>query len=102
MKAGLTVRQAEVLSFVRDGIATGLAPSARDICKRFGFRTHAAWCHINALERKGCLSRVRYASRTLCLTHATGHPVRVDLASGTVASGPGDDAGVAYRMAVMS
>lgn len=102
MKAGLTVRQAEVLSFVREGIATGLPPSVRDICKRFGFRTHAARCHIDALERKGCLSWVRRASRTLRLTHATGHPVRVDLASGIVASEPGGGAGVAYRMAVMS
>lgn len=97
MKRGLTIRQAEVLAYIRERIATGLPPSIREIGDYFGFQYHAAADHIEALEAKGCLSRVRYAGRTLRLTHATGHPVCVDLASGVV-SESGGNLGVAYRV----
>ena len=101
MKRGLTVRQVEVLSYVRGRIAAGLVPTVREVAAHFGMGHHGAYCHLKALERKGCVARAGRTSRTLGVTHAVGHPVRIDLASGTCASESGGGAGVAYRIGAL-
>ncbi len=100
MKRGLTIRQAEVLSFLRDRIAAiGYPPTMREIGCHFGwFGSHAAADHVEVLEHKGCVARVPRAARGLRITHAAGPPSRVDLASGAAVVDSTGRSGVAYRV----
>jgi repressor LexA len=65
----LTVRQREVLAFIRSfADRHGLPPTVREIGERFGFTARAAFDHLRALERKGMLQRritAKRVSRTL-------------------------------------
>jgi hypothetical protein len=53
----LTVRQAQILGFIRSYIHdNGSPPSMRDIARHFGFgSTNAVACHLEAIERKGAI-----------------------------------------------
>lgn len=101
----LTVRQAEVLSFIRDHIAAkGYPPIDREITAHFGWGHTGAHDHLRALIRKDCLVRVgagsgrgNSPSRTLRLVTPAEGPARVDLSSGVVAS-DNQGTGVAYRV----
>src|SRR5436190_2175239 len=55
----LTVRQREVLDFIRDNQQSmGHSPTLREICAHFGFASpKAAADHLTALERKGYLEK---------------------------------------------
>ncbi len=60
IKSGLTPRQREVLSFVREQRSVnGRMPSTREIQRHFGFASQtAAVNHLKALQRKGALRRL--------------------------------------------
>jgi SOS-response transcriptional repressor LexA len=58
-RAPLTVRQREVLEFIRDCIAEhGWPPTFREIASAFGLVSpHGAMTHVRALERRGWIQR---------------------------------------------
>jgi repressor LexA len=62
----LTVRQKEVLDFIRQQQReTGLPPSSREIQTYFGFQSQtAAMNHLRALERKGVINRTPGKARS--------------------------------------
>lgn len=84
----LTSRQQEVLDFVcRFRDEHGCPPSLREISEQIGTKgTATAKLHLEALERKGFISRRREGSRGIALKHAGGTPVPVPLV-GTVRAG---------------
>lgn len=61
MKA-LTDRQGEVLDYIK---SCRLPPTLRAIGAQFGFSHEAAHQHVKALEKKGYLERLPFASRGL-------------------------------------
>jgi repressor LexA len=63
----LTKRQQEVLEFIRAAQQRqGFSPSLREIAGHFGFRSmKAAIDHVQALQRKGVLTRLRRRARSL-------------------------------------
>lgn len=98
---GLTVRQAEVLSAVRDWIALhGHSPTCRELGPVLGIGYRGAHQAMLVLERKGCLHRGQKdpGYRTLRLARPTPGPVGVHLASAVVAYEDGAAAGVAYQV----
>lgn len=62
----LTYKQEEVLDVIRDSIKNnGYPPTVREICKELGLSSPGtAQFHLNALERKGYISR-RKGYRTI-------------------------------------
>lgn len=84
----LTSRQQEVLDFVcRFRDENGCPPSLREISEQIGTKgTATAKLHLEALERKGYISRRREGARGIALTHAGATPVSVPLV-GTVRAG---------------
>jgi repressor LexA len=64
--AELTVRQQEVLDFIRrQQQQTGFPPSSREIQTHFGFQSQtAAMNHLRALERKGVINRTPGKARS--------------------------------------
>lgn len=67
MKIQTTARQAEILAFIGNYIATkGYSPSVKDIADYCGFAsTNAAQDHLNALERKGLVLRNPGVARSI-------------------------------------
>ncbi len=66
MRTQLTDRQREVLEFIKEfANENGYPPTIREICKRFGFQPHAASNHVDALVRKGYLSKQPLKSRSI-------------------------------------
>ena len=64
--AGMTRRQAQVLSFIlRYSRQRGIAPSFEEIASHFGISSPSVNGMIKTLERKGFISRVAGAARTL-------------------------------------
>lgn len=62
----LTQRQQAILNFINDYIEeNGFPPSVREIGRQFGIYPATVQDHISALERKGCLQKKRFQSRTL-------------------------------------
>ena len=61
----LTDRQREILDYILENIRTqGFPPSIPEIQKEFSFKSPtAASCHLNALEKKGYISRHPHKSR---------------------------------------
>ena len=57
MTIGLTLRQAEILDFIRDAVKrTGMPPTRAEIATVFGFRSpNAAEEHLRALAKKGAI-----------------------------------------------
>lgn len=84
----LTSRQQQVLDFVcRFRDEHGCPPSLREISEHIGTKgTATALLHLEALQRKGYISRRREGSRGIALTHMAGTPVSVPLV-GTVRAG---------------
>lgn len=63
-----TERQYEVLEFIEGFLAINhYAPSTREIAEHFGFTQTGAVNHINALERKGKISRIAGKARTITI-----------------------------------
>jgi repressor LexA len=67
--AAPTVRQSEILDFVRQALAeTGAPPTREEIARAFGFRSlNAAEQHLQALQRKGLIELVAGTSRGIRL-----------------------------------
>jgi len=84
----LTSRQQEVLDFVcRFRDEHGCPPSLREISEQIGTKgTATAKLHLEALERKGYITRRREGSRGIALKHAGGTPIPIPLV-GTVRAG---------------
>lgn len=57
MTIGLTLRQSEILDFIRDAVKrTGMPPTRAEIATMFGFRSpNAAEEHLRALAKKGAI-----------------------------------------------
>lgn len=83
----LTLRQQQVLEFVRYFREEyGCPPSLREISDHIGTKgTATALAHLEALKRKGYISR-REGSRGIALTYKAGNPVPVPII-GTVRAG---------------
>lgn len=80
MKPKLTVRQQEVLDFLREEHRTGLMPSTREIQKHFGFASQtAAMSHLRALERKGVIKRLENRARGVIFPEAASREEIVDI-----------------------
>jgi repressor LexA len=72
MNAELTPRQAEILAFIRETVQEkGYPPSIWEINHRFGFTSPgSARDHLQALERKGYLTRIKGRSRGIELSRS--------------------------------
>ena len=65
----LTERQQAILDFINDYVTSnGFPPSVREIGRHFGIYPATVQDHINALERKGCLQKKKFQSRTLSVS----------------------------------
>jgi len=71
---GLTKRQADVLAYIKKFVATrGFPPSVREIAAHFDLVSAAGvHKHINALVRKGFLSKENFLSRSLRIVERAG------------------------------
>ena len=66
MRLQLTDRQKEVLEFIKEFASdNGYSPTMREICSRFGFQPRAATNHVDALVRKGYLTKQPMKSRSI-------------------------------------
>src|ERR1700729_949756 len=96
---GLTDRQQQVLSYIRQSIVDrGYPPTLREIGAHMGIRsTNGVNDHLRALERKGYLTREDMKSRALRPRDVPGvdNPPHVDGASagGAEARAPANDQG---------
>ena len=76
----LTERQQAILDFINDYVGkNSFPPSVREIGRHFGIYPATVQDHLNALERKGCLRKKKFQSRTLSLAV----PLRGKLDGGT-------------------
>ena len=90
----LTDRQQELLDYLKDEHATcGIMPSTREIQEHFGFASQtAAVSHLNALEKKGVISRLPGKARALILEDGLHREPIVDVPIyGMIPAGYGDD-----------
>ncbi len=67
--SALTVRQNEILDFIRSSLAeSGAPPTREEIARAFGFRSlNAAEQHLQALQKKGLIELVAGTSRGIRL-----------------------------------
>ncbi len=66
MRPQLTDRQKEVLEFIKEFTGeNAYPPTMREMCERFGFQPRAATNHVDALVRKGYLSKQPLKSRSI-------------------------------------
>jgi len=69
----LTDRQAEILAFIGDQIASGMPPTTREICEQFRFAsTNSVALHLATLESKGYIVRALGSARGIRILK--GHP----------------------------
>ncbi len=68
----LTDRQKEILNWLAEYIVQhGFSPTLRELCLAFHFKTtNAAVVHLAALKRKGWVTWIPRAPRTIRLTEA--------------------------------
>ena len=73
----LTERQNEILRFIAKHIEdTGFPPTRLDICSALGFKSpNAAETHLKALAKKGAISMVPGASRSIRLLPSTAQGI---------------------------
>lgn len=81
----LTRRQEEILSLIREWVATtGSPPTRAEIAQHFGFSSpNAAEQHLKGLAKKGVLDLVPGVSRGIQLKGETGLPVVGRVAAGS-------------------
>ena len=83
----LTIRQQQILDFIREHIQlTSYPPTRRNIADKFGFRSlNAAEEHLRALARKGVIVVDRHVSRGIRVTERaeSGLPVIGRVAAGS-------------------
>jgi len=83
----LTVRQTEVLEFIKNyRTSHSYSPSTRDVAAHFSMSVRGAYDHIRALCKKGHISADRHRSRSLCIIQDSGTLVKIPLV-GNVAAG---------------
>ena len=87
MAIKLTVRQSEILEWIREFITdSGMPPTRAEICQALGFRSpNAAQDHLKALARKGAIELLPDSSRGIRLLDVSqrGLPVIGRVAAGT-------------------
>ena len=67
MPKKLTLRQQEILEFIRSCIAEKYPPTLHEIGLHFGFSEKAAVDHVNAIEKKGYIQRVPHVPRSITI-----------------------------------
>lgn len=73
--ASLTPKQLRVLTFIRDYThARGYAPTMQELADEFGVSKVTVFEHISALQKKGCLKRLRHKARSLQLSDTIEWP----------------------------
>ncbi|HYR84077.1 MAG TPA: transcriptional repressor LexA [Terriglobia bacterium] len=83
----LTDRQQAILDFINEHVEeNGFPPSVREIGRKFGIYPATVQDHISALERKGCLQKKRFQSRTLSVPASSRRPSGIPIV-GKVAAG---------------
>ena len=88
MRPELTNRQKEVLGFIKEFTSdNGYSPTMREICDRFGFQPRAATNHVDALVRKGYLTKQPLKSRSLEVVGAGRRGLKEVPIVGRVAAG---------------
>ncbi|RJP21300.1 MAG: transcriptional repressor LexA [Candidatus Abyssobacteria bacterium SURF_5] len=88
MKTQLTDRQEMVLNFIKAFTdRNGYPPTIREICAHFHFLPRAAANHVNALVRKGYLSKAPRKSRSLEVIGRSRRDLREIPIVGRVAAG---------------
>ncbi|HIG61902.1 MAG TPA: transcriptional repressor LexA [Gammaproteobacteria bacterium] len=80
----LTLRQSEVLDFIREHIdQTGYPPTRADIANKLGFKSaNASEEHLKALARKGAIEMIPGTSRGIRLPDSPGIPIVGRVAAG--------------------
>jgi repressor LexA len=80
----LTLRQSEVLDFIREHIdQTGYPPTRADIANKLGFKSaNASEEHLKALARKGAIEMIPGTSRGIKLPESLGIPIVGRVAAG--------------------
>ncbi len=78
MTIGLTMRQQEVLEFIRDEMTEhSRPPTFREVAARFGIKsTNGVKVHMDALEKKGYITRDSHLARGIELTPLSGEEKR--------------------------
>jgi repressor LexA len=81
----LTLRQSEVLDFIRSYIdETGYPPTRADIAQKLGFKSaNASEEHLKALARKGAIEIIPGTSRGIKLPDSDGLPIVGRVAAGS-------------------
>jgi len=95
MKIPLTNRQQEVLDYLKSARrTTGITPTTRDIQRHFGFASQtAAMSHLQALERKGAITRESHRARAIAFPDELDREEIVDVPIyGRIAAGMAQDA----------
>jgi len=91
----LTEIQVAIVRFIEERLDAGAsAPTCREICDQFGWKSpKAATDHLSALERKGYIARDRKQARGIRLLHrASGIPMHGQIPAGPAAeASPGSD-----------
>ena len=74
----LTKRQSEIYEFIGNKIEQrGYGPTVREIGAHFGIRSpNRVFCHLQAIEKKGRITRKKYKFRTIELTEKRQLKVR--------------------------
>lgn len=80
----LTLRQREILDFIRDSLAAeGRPPTRAEVCTAFGFRSpNAAESHLRALAAKGAITLEDGRARGIRLPDKPGLPLVGRVAAG--------------------
>jgi repressor LexA len=74
-RPSLTPKQLRVLTFIRDFTAArGYVPTMQEVADEFGVSKVTVFEHIDALQKKGYLSRSRHKARSLQLREGIGFP----------------------------
>jgi repressor LexA len=90
----ITQRQQQILDFLHsEHRRTGIMPSTREIQEHFGFASQtAAVSHLNALEKKGIITRLAGKARALMFADQEDREEIIDIPIyGMVPAGMGDD-----------
>ena len=77
MAKGLTDRQKEIFNYIHERVEGGFPPTVREVGNRFGFSEKAAHDHLNALAKKGYITREDGKPRAIKIKIGTPPSVKV-------------------------
>ncbi len=70
-RAPLTPRQRQILRWIADQILTGMPPTVREICEKFGIKSpNGAVFHLTSLQNKGLITVDALTARGITLVGA--------------------------------